>query len=538
MSPPDYDAIVIGAGHNGLTCACYLARAGLRVLVVEANDDVGGLTITEEITRAGLHSDLHAFGYQFANLCPAPAELGLERHGLELLTPPVAFAHAFTDGATVQLHAAELDETCASIGAISAHDAVQWRALYGKWLDARDAIAAGLNSPPGPLSAHLAELEHAAGGLDEYRFSQQTMRAWTREWFDDEHIRLFLGAFSLHANIAPDEVGGGRLAWLFDSILQQYGNKVVKGGMANVAHALARCLESLGGEVRTHAPVRRIVVEDGRARAVQLADGTEITVGTLVASSIDPRTLVVDLLGADVVGADVVAKIERYEWGDSIMVIYFALDQPLEFSVGEQAARACYVHCTPPSLEYVAQMFAEARAGHLPDGPVLVVCQDSVADPSRAPAGRAVGKILVKCAPYELADRTWAAAKEAYADHVVDVLTRHYVPNFASSLIERVVHSPEDQEALVSSAVHGTELQGAFVPYQSGAMRPIPELGRYRVPGTNVYLCGSGSHPGPGVSFMPGRNAAQVVYDDLGLDFSATTRTDSDSGPNTFSSAP
>jgi phytoene dehydrogenase-like protein len=219
-----------------------------------------------------------------------------------------------------------------------------------------------------------------------------------------------------------------------------------------------------------------------------------------------------------------VAKIERYEWGDSIMVVYFALDRPLEFAVGGDAARACYVHCTPPSLEYVAQMFAETRAGQLPAGPVMVVCQDSVADPSRAPAGTAVGKILVKCVPYEITGRTWADAKEAYADHVVDLLTRQYVPNFASSITDRVVHSPLDQEELVSSAVRGTELQGAFVPYQSGAMRPIPELGGYQVPRTNVYLCGSGSHPGPGVSFMPGRNAAQVIYAELGLDFAASAR--------------
>jgi phytoene dehydrogenase-like protein len=394
-----------------------------------------------------------------------------------------------------------------------------------------------MNHPPGRLSEHLAELEGAPGGLDEYRFSQQTMRAWTREQFDDEHIRLFLGAFSLHANVAPDEVGGAQLAWLFDSVIQEYGNKVVRGGMANVARSLARCLESLGGEIRTGAPVRRIVVEDRRARAVELADGTAITIGTLVASSVDPRTLVVDLLGAEVVGPDLVAKIERYEWGDSIMVIYFALDRPLEFAVGGDAARACYVHCTPPSLEYVAQMFAETRAGRLPAGPVMVVCQDSMVDPGRAPAGAGVGKILVKCVPYEVAGQTWADAKEAYADHVVDVLTRHYVPNFAAVIAERVVHSPVDQEEHVSSAVRGTELQGAFVPYQSGAMRPIPDLGGYRVPSTNVYLCGSGSHPGPGVSFMPGRNAAQVIYSDLGLDFVATL-TASDGGPSSFNSAP
>jgi len=163
----------------------------------------------------------------------------------------------------------------------------------------------------------------------------------------------------------------------------------------------------------------------------------------------------------------------------------------------------------------------------------MVVCNDGAADPSRVPPGKGLVKILVKCVPYEIVDdatgriaaRDWDVAKEPYADHVVDLLTRHYLPGFGANILERVVHSPRDQERMISSAVRGTELQGAFVPYQSGAMRPIPELAGYRAPVPNVYLCCSGSHPGPGVSFMPGRNAAQVIYDDLGIDFAATVAT-------------
>jgi phytoene dehydrogenase-like protein len=120
----------------------------------------------------------------------------------------------------------------------------------------------------------------------------------------------------------------------------------------------------------------------------------------------------------------------------------------------------------------------------------------------------------------KIAERDWNAAKEQYADHVIDLLTEQYIPNLRASVLKRIVHSPVDQERMVSSAVHGTELQGAFLPYQSGAMRPIPELGQYHTPVPNVYLCGAGSYPGPGVSFMPGRNAAQVIFADLGLDFS------------------
>ena len=119
----------------------------------------------------------------------------------------------------------------------------------------------------------------------------------------------------------------------------------------------------------------------------------------------------------------------------------------------------------------------------------------------------------------KIVTRVWDSAKEQYADRVIDLLTKHYVPNLKTSILKRVVHSPVDQERMVSTAVHGTELQGAFLPYRRGAMRPIPELGQYRTAIPNIYLCGAGSHPGPGVSFMPGRNAAQVIFEYLGLDF-------------------
>jgi phytoene dehydrogenase-like protein len=165
---------------------------------------------------------------------------------LRLLRPDIAFANAFPDGRSVVMHAA-VEQTCASIAAISPSDADAWRALFLQWSAAKDAIAAGLNAPPGPQSAELAALEHEPGGLDQYRFSIQSLRSWSGEQFTDEHIRLFLGAFSLHANVAPDEVGGGQLAWLFDSIIQEFGNQVVEGGMAGVPDALARCLAEHGG---------------------------------------------------------------------------------------------------------------------------------------------------------------------------------------------------------------------------------------------------------------------------------------------------
>ena len=220
-----YDAVVIGAGHNGLTCACYLAKAGLRVLVLEANENIGGLTVTREITLPGFHSDLHAFGYQYAHLSYAPDELELKRYGLELLTPEISFAHAFPDGRSVHMYT-DLEQTCASIAAHSTHDATQWRGLFPQWLAAKDAIRATLNNPPRLLSGHIAGLEHAPGGMEEYRFEMQTLRAWTNQWFEHETIRLFLGAFSLHV---PYEIRGdasNKIAGrTWDSVKEAYADQ-------------------------------------------------------------------------------------------------------------------------------------------------------------------------------------------------------------------------------------------------------------------------------------------------------------------------
>jgi phytoene dehydrogenase-like protein len=218
---------------------------------------------------------------------------------------------------------------------------------------------------------------------------------------------------------------------------------------------------------------------------------------------------------------------QRYELGDAYLGVYMALDGAVEWQAGPEAGTAGYVHPTPASLESLAQVYVECRAGRLPATPLLIVGNDSRIDPSRAPAGKHVMKILVANVPYDIkgdatgkiSSRHWDAVKEPYADHLLDLLTETYLPDLKSRLLRRVVYSPLDYERGISTAVRGTIVHGAFKPYQLNAMRPIPELGHYRSPVANVYLCGAGSHPGPGVSMAPGRNAAQVICDDLGIDF-------------------
>ena len=242
-----------------------------------------------------------------------------------------------------------------------------------------------MNSPPKSLGAELSALEHLPGGLDEYRSGLQSTRSWCDQWFEADETKVFLAAFASHPGAAPDDAGGGRLAWLFNTILQDVGNNAVKGGMHNLSLALAAYLQSQSGEIRTNAQVRKIVVKEGKAVGIQLTDGEEIAVSRVIASSVDPYQLVVHFLGEKVVGPEIVAKLDRYEWGDSALVIYVALDGPVEYNAGLAARHSAYVHPTTPTLDYFSQGYTECRGGKLPAAPFVIMCNDSVVDPGKRP---------------------------------------------------------------------------------------------------------------------------------------------------------
>lgn len=522
-----YDAIVIGAGHNGLACACYLARAGLRVVVFEECPSVGGMTLSEDVTLPGFRSDVHASGYQLANLSPAPGELELAAHGVELIDPRIAYAHAFPDGSCIAI-GKDLDAAERSVAQFSAKDGPTVRGLFERYCDVREQVAASMFSPPPSLGTAARTAEATPEGMDRYRFGLQSVRSWCDELFEAEQAKCLFAAFGAFVGHGPDDAAGAEIAWLFGSVLQAEGNKLVKGGMNRVTLAMTAHLESLGGEVHTGTPVEQILVRAGKADGVRLRGG-EVVGGGLVASSADPAHLVLDLLGERVVGAEVVDKVRRIEWGDSVCVIYMALNGPVGYKAGADAADAAHVHLTGDSLAAMATAVDQCRAGALPEAPPVVSWNEAAIDSSRAPEGKDLKKLVVLGVPYEIREDatgevgvgSWDDVKERYADHLIEAISAKYMPELGSRTLKRVVHSPVDIERKLSSAVRGTIPHGAPLPYQTGTMRPIPELGQYRSPVSNVYLCGSGSHPGAGVSMAAGRNAARVICADLGLDFSS-----------------
>src|SRR5437763_8757680 len=506
-----YDAVVIGAGHNGLTCACYLARAGLKVLVLEQYRSFGGMTISEEVTAPGYLSDIHASGYLVAKLSPSQQELELAAHGLELITPDPNWALIATDGQTLTI-GRDVEETVRSLERYSKKDAATRRTLYERYLSAKPQIVAGMYSAPQTEAAHLAQLNQNPQGMDELRFEMQTARSWVNETFENETVRAFMASFAFHAGASPDDVGGGEFAWLFSSVVQDVGVSIVKGGMHHISAALAADLEAHGGEIRNNASARKIVLDGNRAVAVRLADGEEVAVDQVVASNVDPYHLVIDLLGEEGVGSEIADKIRHYEWGDSFFTIHAALSEPVSFAAGEELGHAGYLHVQPPTIEGLSEIFAQCRAGVPPTTPLVGVVNEAVVDPTRAPDGKGLIKFVVHYVPYRRADgRSWDDADEAYGDHIVDWLDSSALPGLRKKITHRVVHSPVNLERRIPSAVHGTHQHGAFVPYQHGYMRPIPEMGQFRASVPNVYLCGAGSHPGSGVSMGRGYNAAKAA---------------------------
>jgi phytoene dehydrogenase-like protein len=520
-----YDAIIIGAGHNGLTCACYLARAGLKALVLEQYHTVGGMTVTEEETLPGFWSDIHASGYQLANLSPVPNELRLlDRY--ELIEPEIPFSHAFPDGDLISVHR-DIEKTVAEIAHYSMTDAATWRALMQQFLAQKDAITAAMFSPPPSFPAAAAKFAVSPAGMEAYRFSMQSVRSWANQTLEAEAAKSLFASFTTFLGASPDDAGGAELGWLFASILQNVGNNLVKGGMHRVTLALAEDLRAHGGEIRTTALVEKILGDARRATAVRLANGEMIPADELIVSNIDPAHLMIHLLGEEMVGQEILDKMKQYEWGDSVFVMFVALESPVNYKAGSAARQSAHVHLTEPSLDFFARIYLQCRGGLLPAAPMIVSWNDSAIDRSRAPDGKALMKFVVLSVPYvitgdatsKVPTRNWDEAREPYADYLIDLITANYIPDLKAKILKRVVHSPVDISRKIISAVRGTLGQGAFLPYQSGSLRPIPELGQYKTPVPNVYLCSSGSHPGPGVSMAPGRNAAQVIFGDLGLDF-------------------
>lgn len=505
-----YDAIVIGAGHNGLAAAVHLASKGWKVGVFEKARQAGGAVKSGELTLPGFRHDLYAMNLSLFAGSPffARHRDGLLRHGLAFAPAPDSFATAFPDGSWLGV-SADLEATAARIAALSPRDADAWRAMVAAFATDAPHVFAVLSSPM-PSRRLLAALWTAwrakgkAGFGETARLLVSSPRDFLDRHFENEKLKAMMAVWGLHLDFPPDAAGGALFPYLESMACQSFGMVIGRGGADTIVAAMVGYLEELGGEVHLEAPVREVTSTGRKASGVVLADGRRIEARRAVIANVHPRLLFGGLVrqGSH---PDYEAKLAGFKPGPATMMVHHALDRPPDWTAGKDLQRFAYVHLAP-DLAAMTRAYDQARAGLLPEAPALVVGQPTAIDPGRAPEGRHVLWVQVRVLPSEIrgdaagaiAATDWDEAKEAYADRV-DAIVERYAPGFRASVLGRAVLSPRDLERDNPNLVGGDSLSGSHHLDQNFLFRPAFGWSRYRTPVERLHLVGAATWPGAGV---------------------------------------
>ncbi|MGN6795837.1 MAG: phytoene desaturase family protein [Streptosporangiaceae bacterium] len=510
-----FDVIVAGAGHNSLVAAAYLARAGLSCLVLEARQDIGGDTSSEELTLPGYLHDSCSTAHNLIQASPVLDELGLADHGLEYLHPDPVVHLPFPDGSWLTMWRDE-ERTCEEFAKFAPEDAAAYRSMMAAYQVIAPEVGRARYTPLGFGETTRAALARQPGGGRWLR--RDAMSAWEviAGEFADEHTRAFMLWMSFMTMQPPERSGTGLLAYSLAFGRQRHSWTLPRGGSAALPRALASVIESHGGVIVTGAKVTGLVLEQGRCAGVETEHGDRYLAGNAVLSTIHIKHLV-DMAPAQAWGEDFRFGVATWQPGISMFVSHYATTQPPRFAVGDDQISAV-ASGTPQSAARMLRLATDFRLGRIAvDDPVLLVLCPTVADPSRAPEGRHTLKV-VGFQPYELSDgpQRWDEAKANVSCANLATL-RTYAPNLTDDVIlAEVVKSPLDLERMNAHNWHGSCHGGDAGPAQSGELRPVPGWASHRMPIPGLYQTGATTHPGGSVSGAPGRNAAEVVLADLG----------------------
>lgn len=503
----DPEAIVIGAGPNGLTAAAILARAGVRVLVLEAHEArAGGALGSEAATLPGFVHDVGAAFFPFARTSPAFAALDLEAEGLRWASMPLESCHPAPDGSVAAI-SRDHDETARNFG--DPRDGDAWRRL-ALWHAKVEPQILGFLLRTLPSFGPLLRL-FPFDLVRLLRILTSSGASLARRLFRGEPARRVMPGLALHVDLGPDDTFSAALGYMLGMTATTGGYLIPVGGAQAITDAMIRTIEGAGGSLRLGARVTKIVVQGGRAAAVVLADGQEIRASRAILANTAAPELFLRLLDEQVVSGRILRAMRRFPQGWGTFKVDWALDQPVPWD-SELATRSAVVHAGD-SLDDLRRFTAQVRGGDLPDNPYLVIGQQSLADPSRAPAGQHTlwAYSRVPSRP----EGGWAACAERFGD-AIEARIEGLAPGFRQRILARRLVTPGDLERMDANLRGGDLGGGSNAWHRQLIFRPIFPHFRYRMPVRGLYLCSSYAHPGAGVHGMCGYNAAGIVLKDLG----------------------
>ena len=519
-----YDAIIIGAGHNGLVTAAYLARAGRRVLILERRHVVGGACVTEEIFPGFKVSTAAYVNSLFRK--EIVRDLRLADHGFAVLARDPSSFTPLPDGRSL-LMGPDAELTRKEIGKFSQRDAERYPRYEAMLERVADLIEPTLTmAPPDLLRPRLRDLRKlltlgrafrrlGTGAGEAVEILTGAARPVLDRWFESEELKATLATDAIIGAMASPSMPGTAYV-LFHHVMGETDGKrgvwgYVRGGMGGLTQALAAAARAHGAVIRCEAEVARILVRDGRATGVALANGEEWS-APIVASNADAHVTFLRLIDRRQLPPEFVAAVERIGYESASLKINVALSELPSFSALPGTAPAPHhrgtIHICPDQ-DYIERAYDDAKYGRPSARPVLECTIPSVVDSTVAPPGRHLMSMFVQYAPYALREATWDELREPFADRCFDLLNE-YAPNFKRSVIARQVLTPLDLER-VFNLTGGNIFQGAMTPSQLFAFRPVPGYASYRMPIRGLYLCGAAAHPGGGVMGTPGLNAARAI---------------------------
>ncbi len=522
----NYDVIIVGGGHNGLTNGAYLAKAGLKVLILERRNLVGGAAITEEL-RPGF--SFTSFSYALSLIRPdIVQELELVKHGFMPILMPSSFAPM--ENGDYLLLGQDRDENIKEVMRHSARDA-----------DAMDRFDHDMervcqvvkplfeNIPPNIFGTSPEDLEQTADLVKHLRgVEPKVMHDLVRlltgsaadfldDYFESDILKGYLASSAIiGTKVGPMSQGSG-LVLLYHSMGEHDGHfgawSFHKGGNGGFTQILARAAQSFGAEIRLEAPVDSVITKDGRAVGVALEDGTELSAKAVV-SALDPRRTFTELVEPRELPTDLVDNIRRFRFQGTSAKVNFALDGiPKYPALGDRTDQYLGFVNVGPSMEYLERAFDDAKYGWYSQRPYIDCAIQSFVDPDMAPPGKHVMSCFIQYAPYELKGSDWDTERENFADTVQSTF-ESFFPGFSDLVLQREVQTPLDIERTVGLS-EGNIFAGELLAPQMYFFRPAPGWAQYRTPIEGYYQCGSGTHPGGCITGAPGKLASQQVLKDL-----------------------